>query len=401
MLWLCGTAVAAPPPYYEDRTLKLHLTLHSVDVQSLRLVMGQEMPGRIRGIYRREADGSLSRARVSQLDTPELLASLVALTADIQGAEADLVVQDFEGQLIPVTVWWNDRKEFAVRRGAPLLEEIDASINRVRIQEARGTAPFIDGDRTWDVRSLQIVDNALAALSPDELALFRDVPFHRFKAASDELRQRLGLPPGVAPSAAYIVDEKGPRIEIFDAAIAPPGRFVGTPDSPHPVSYMVILHEVAHAISRAEHRRATLRKLELMARYDAITPQLRADGLALEARVAAYNKNPRRSEQAPIAAAIASMQARSAEHTALVHEIDALALELRTVDVSGMATALAAVLGKAAAPTHYGRTAPEEAFADCFALFHADPDALLRANPAVYEWLASGGHLKVPETAEP
>ncbi|MDF3823544.1 hypothetical protein P3G55_26970, partial [Leptospira sp. 96542] len=36
----------------------------------------------------------------------------------------------------------------------------------------------------------------------------------------------------------------------------------------------------------------------------------------------------------------------------------------------------------------------QESFAESYALFHADPKALLRARPAVYRWFASGGHVK-------
>jgi hypothetical protein len=47
------------------------------------------------------------------------------------------------------------------------------------------------------------------------------------------------------------------------------------------------------------------------------------------------------------------------------------------------------------APTMYGQTSTEEAFAECFALFHVDPQALKRTAPKVFDWFDRGEHIRV------
>jgi hypothetical protein len=44
-------------------------------------------------------------------------------------------------------------------------------------------------------------------------------------------------------------------------------------------------------------------------------------------------------------------------------------------------------------PTEYGETSIEEAFAEAFALFHADPAALARIDPGALAWFQKGEHL--------
>ena len=50
------------------------------------------------------------------------------------------------------------------------------------------------------------------------------------------------------------------------------------------------------------------------------------------------------------------------------------------------------VRGAARGPTPYGRSALVESFAECFALYHLDPQGLARWNRNVFRWFESGGH---------
>jgi len=49
--------------------------------------------------------------------------------------------------------------------------------------------------------------------------------------------------------------------------------------------------------------------------------------------------------------------------------------------------------GVAPGVTTYASASPSESFAESFALFHADPDALRRCLPEVHDWFATGQHL--------
>jgi hypothetical protein len=48
--------------------------------------------------------------------------------------------------------------------------------------------------------------------------------------------------------------------------------------------------------------------------------------------------------------------------------------------------------GGSRGPTPYGRSSGVESFAESFALFHLDPDALARWNRSVFRWFEAGGH---------
>jgi hypothetical protein len=61
--------------------------------------------------------------------------------------------------------------------------------------------------------------------------------------------------------------------------------------------------------------------------------------------------------------------------------------------LSPVEAAYAAVAGAANGPTRYGRRSPTEGFAEAFALYKVDPDALRRALPEVHAWFVAGGHL--------
>lgn len=400
LLWTAITASAADlgpvAPYYDSRQLRLNLTLPSLDDGSLRMVLTQQMESRIKRIHRQQADGTRVRVRVRGLETAEMVAALVALSFDIQGAEADLVVANWDGKLIPVTVWWDDRKSFALRAGEPLVERIDATITPERVQEKYGLLPFVDRDRVWDVRTLQLVDEALARLGERELASVRQVPFHRVSAPSDALRAKLLGGREGEPAAVYVLDDLGPRIEVYNAATHPPGRFSGTPDDPRPQAFMVILHELGHVVSRDEHRRMAMREREIVAARNAHAEQIDLAAKAFDEQVAAFNAGPRRYGRAALEKEHQRLLAMIAENEAMLEEIDAVRAQFPQWQDSHASTRLSRVLGADGPPTHYGMTSDEEAFADCFALFHADPAALLRARPAVHAWLAAGGHL-LPE----
>ena len=200
---LTMAAGAAPPPYYEDRSLKLTLTLPSRDEATLRMAMGQVMVGKVKRVYRTLEDGTRQRVGIGRLDDAELLASMVAITANVRGAEADMVVKDLAGDLIPVTVWWDDRKNFALQRGEPLEMAFDGSLTPASIRQKHEIAEIVDADRTWDHRALQIVDEALSSLSAAELERVRDVPFHRVSAPSEAVLSGLIQGPDQELAAVY------------------------------------------------------------------------------------------------------------------------------------------------------------------------------------------------------
>lgn len=61
----------------------------------------------------------------------------------------------------------------------------------------------------------------------------------------------------------------------------------------------------------------------------------------------------------------------------------------------------AQVPGALEGPTDYGATSPAEGFAEAFAMFHTDPEALQRCLPEVHAWFERGEHLQfIPSEPE-
>jgi hypothetical protein len=59
---------------------------------------------------------------------------------------------------------------------------------------------------------------------------------------------------------------------------------------------------------------------------------------------------------------------------------------------SPLLTAYQALLGEDDWPTLYGRTSIDESFAESFAIFKTDPEALKRVLPKVFDWFEAGKH---------
>ena len=64
-----------------------------------------------------------------------------------------------------------------------------------------------------------------------------------------------------------------------------------------------------------------------------------------------------------------------------------------------MLAAYRAARGPDKGPTPYGRSSLGESFAESFALYKADPGALRRIYPGLYEWFATGQHMQALQAA--
>lgn len=144
------------------------------------------------------------------------------------------------------------------------------------------------------------------------------------------LRASLGRQP--LQAGLYSMDSRGHyRLRMFNRAFAS-GRagFVGPVGSPNPRAAWTVIHELGHAISGWPARRA------------------------FEQGEFRLGKKLQKSNSV----------------------------------LKGFRKARGASRG----PTPYGRAALVESFAECFALFHLDPQGLARWNRNVFLWFESGGH---------
>ncbi|MFK7928397.1 MAG: hypothetical protein AB8H79_09410 [Myxococcota bacterium] len=392
LAWVPASAVAAETPFYLDNAQELNFQGKTPTLEQLRFGVSQELSrGGVR-VFRKQPLGPPALVRPDTLSSAELLALLAAMGGRWVGAEMDALVKDLDGQRVPVSVWWERKTRIVLQRGEPVRPTVVVPVSVEEIRVKYGLTSIIDRDRHWDAASLGTLDRALSALPAVELQRVRSVPFVREAQATDEERARLR---GRSPSAVFRMLRSGPEIAVFDEALDASARFTGSPTDPKPVAEFLLLHEIAHALARAseaawfaEDARLVRRQNELARRRNAL--------------LTVYKREVRAFRSAPSAQAQASLERQ-------LKQIDDLAavIEVATADSEAhrrtftpgqrtpAARALMGVLGAKPAPTLYGRTSPEEAFADCFALFRLDKAALQRSAPKVLQWFEEGGHLRV------
>lgn len=346
-------------PYYETTDLKIELTKgrerailqQALDEAEVRLVL-------------RTARGD----REVSPDDPELVvpavtAAVAALVHDTPGAEIDVLAADGTHA---VTVWFEP--------GTLVVSEaaVAGSLHRVVPDEAtlrtRWTlGPLVAGDRSFDPRSYGLLDLAMASLDPRERALVQDLTVRRDSRAT--------IPTGYATVAAVYTSQDGGRIEVYDDAFVPTTHFVGTVAEPKPFQLLVLVHELGHAIHDAPARSARASLVRLEAEYERGRAELEA--------MAAARASPERWE---------ALAAESNARVTRAHDVSAWFSE-----PSPVLEAWKAAKGREPAATTYGRHAPEEGFAEEFALFRTDPAALERASPRAAAWFRAGGHLAAAE----
>ena len=98
-------------------------------------------------------------------------------------------------------------------------------------------------------------------------------------------------------------------------------------------------------------------------------------------------------------AQMAALEGQIGQLRAAMQQLDEESSDLadRAAELLAMGPVLAAydaALDGAPAPTEYGESHIKESFAESFALFRADPEALERVLPRVHAWFQAGGHLR-------
>lgn len=373
MWWLMAALAAqAATPYYDTRNARLRVVTDGGLLADDLLALREDFVVRMRGLglepWVERPSGRVERVHVRfgrAVSIEGVAAGMTLLSMEAPGAEVDLFSDVGKG-VRPVTVRWEDDR--LVFREGERLAGFSLPTAEAADLEARYDITLVEEGRTWEPGAAGLLDAALARLSEEERALVAGIDFVRRPAPAPGTP----LPPvaGMGEPDALFVSQPGrSRVEVYDIALEPAPRFVGEPEAPEPVALLIILHELGHALS-----------FSYLRAVDAGTEEVRARWL--EARTAHdATRDPARREAArDRAASLVSAQHRLiAEQRAEPHP---------AVD------ALQAALGDRPAPTVYGRVHPREAFAECFALYHADRAALQRTAPEAVSFFDAGGHVR-------
>ncbi|MGB0648581.1 MAG: hypothetical protein ACPGQS_15455, partial [Bradymonadia bacterium] len=162
----------------------------------------------------------------------------IALLSAKPGAEMDIMVRIKGKNPTPVQVIWRPDGQLEIESGQPTT----FSARRMPTLNLK----FVNGSQKWTAIEQSHVREAIAVLSPDELAVLQRIPLRREQNKRVQKWAKGGL-----------YEQKGcvARIRMYSAAFA--GRhlkFSGSPSRPQSKTIATILHEVAHALHHAPSR---------------------------------------------------------------------------------------------------------------------------------------------------
>ena len=356
----CGSSKPLGYLYYETTQIRTPKAtkgeranlLHTLSSTLGKRVVYQKRGGKKVKVYPGGGLKSLSHAA--------LRAIWMASNKRYYGAEFDFKVRLPPKRVTPVSVWISLNGTITFKEGqwpkyktpkSP--EEVEARWKVGKLKRTKG--------RGWSDRALRAIDLAMAQLATEERKILKDIPFTRKKKSSDKRKGALYIQEGDCDA----------KIIIYDNAVTAQNlQFTGSLKKVLPATTMVILHEVGHGIHHRSYRKVQCQYIRDVNRRNRLAKK--------------------------------SNRARGKEQRTLVSQVNQLDKKISSLekkvkkwrDRGPVLSAYKKVLKGRRGPTRYGETSLAESFAESFALYHTDPEALKRVFPRVYSWFKGHGHLK-------
>jgi hypothetical protein len=334
VLSLLSSSCARTHLFYEAREMH-HDALKSSQKDDLQALLADRLKNR--HVVRIDSDGKThdvvtTRAGLGKLDLAELGALWLATSPGDVGGEADLRVRTGRGS-VPVTVTIALDGSVVVHSGGREADPDEGPLlSEDGIREQYHLKTTLPGK--WQENERRALAQSLSLLSPTELDVVRGLVFERRASPADHDPDKAAL---------YTLDGCRGKISLFSSGVRSDRfRFVGDPTTPRSAVLHSIVHEMGHA----------------------------------------FEKDAARDTYC------AAMRASGARRNDLIGKGNDLATD------NPVLRAYLDVKAGEPGPTDYGNTSAAESFAESFALFHVDPDALQRTLPRVYAWFKSGGHEK-------
>ena len=358
----CGGSGSKYPPhlYYETTLLKQSSPKKN---EKKRLILSLEQTLGKRKVYRKTLQSTKqvfpSVSGLKSLSHEELRALWTAHPPRFYGAELDLKVKLPKRKAIPITVWIDLKGNLTVQKGrwAPLSKPPP----KKQFSQHWKIGPLkAESGKKWSKKALKALHLALSLVNSKERSVLRKIPF---------VRKQRG--PRKQQAALYVYRDCYEEIQIFNRAMtAERYTFVGSSQKAYPSTTFSILHEIGHALHNKPTRQL---QCQLIREYQAYKKSVKR---------ANQTRNPKKRAQ------------RIHKVKQTESRLNEMQRQVKRFQKQGpVLKAYKAVIGNQAPPTLYGETSLRESFAESFALYHLDPQALKRLLPKVYFWFKEQKHL--------
>jgi len=224
------------------------------------------------------------------------------------------------------------------------------------------------GDKDWTAPELELLYGALGRLSDAEGKVLRKYRFVRWSNKSNRAKiDKDYIDPGTTECGLHEMDLKKKlfRISIYDECFKDPEATSQSMAGIDPGMFH-ILHEIGHATEKAELRNKTEAYKEGNKKYN-------------EA-VDAYNKAGA-ADQQKLKPAAEKLEKEDAEKER----------EMKLSPGSSLAAFEKFVTGKEPL-TEYAKENMQEAYAEAFAIYKANPKGLEKINKKLFDWFKAGGY---------
>jgi hypothetical protein len=334
----------------------------------------------------------LDQNQTKQLPLPVLQALRLACTNAPIRTYWNVLLPQLSGDAIPSALFRPDKHHLDVRIGTHYAPSaFESAPTEAELRRRYGIGPLGSYGRKWEAAQRVALDQALASLMLEERQYIRDIPFERRSHSGFQSRQK--------HVADYFQRGAVASIYLYDKAFEHDEKtaFAGTPERPALNSAFGILHEVGHLIAAAPSLRRYRQAEVLQRAYDGLYQKYEAAYAEHAAAVKQYNNA--REHRAPLAARVTHTEKILKEYEprleASINSTRAASRAgLRLQGNSPVVMEYKKIRSNRSGPTSYGRTDPSEGFAEAFAIFHLDPQALEWIDPEVYQWFRMGRHLE-------
>ena len=361
------------PRLYSSDTLELKQSIKNRKESKFRTksviqqIKKQKNFAAVRRIYLQQED-QITTTSLEELPFPSLLPVLFFLQNHSAGAEWDFIITIAQ-QRYRTSVVFEPNGDLYTHLSVKH-EAKRNTLSPEELTERFSLGPLLSRSVPWKAHDYAILEHALKKLSFDELAVISRMPIVR--AQAPEQSNKNGL---------YSYQNSYAEILLYDRLSDNLDQgYAGTPTQPYNIGEFTMLHEIGHAI--VYHPYLVWRTLqeESIDTYNQKTRQLNR------------NAGKRYSPQDP-----QYLQSQKDKR-----DLDELKEKLKQIrettsdygDNPPVMSAFLSVRSFTQGPTEYSNESPEEAFAESFAMFHLDPKALQRVDPAVYQWFADGKHIQ-------